>query len=76
MAAGLAFAGMALLQSKLFTIVSRVNQPFLGKLAIWWPLLLIAGGLVLWLAKVRVKISAGQSRGPDKSAGAQLGGGK
>ena len=45
MAAGLAFAGMAMLQSKLFTIVSRLNEPFMAKLAIWWPLLLIVIGL-------------------------------
>ncbi len=52
MAAGLAFAGMAMLQSKLFTIVSRLNEPFMAKLAIWWPLLLIVGGLAIWFKKI------------------------
>ncbi len=74
MAAGLAFAGMAMLQSKLFTIVSKLNQPFLAKLAIWWPLLLIVGGLVLWLAGT--KTAGRSSLKQDKSGSAQFGGGK
>ncbi len=66
MAAGLAFAGMAMLQSKLFTIVSRLNEPFMAKLAIWWPLLLIVGGLAIWFKK----ISERRSQRTSKSASA------
>jgi hypothetical protein len=66
MAAGLAFAGMAMLQSKLFTIVSKLNEPFLAKLAIWWPLLLIVGGLAVWFKK----ISERRSQRTSKSASA------
>jgi hypothetical protein len=51
MAAGFAFAGMVLLQSKLFPPVAGLHQPFVGKLAVWWPVLLIAGGLALWLSR-------------------------
>jgi hypothetical protein len=49
MAAGLAFAGMAILQSKLFPVAAGLNEPLLSKLIVWWPVLLIIGGLALWL---------------------------
>jgi hypothetical protein len=48
-AVGLAFAGMVLFESKLFPIAFRLNEVWLGRLAEWWPLLLIAAGLGLWL---------------------------
>jgi hypothetical protein len=51
MAAGLAFAGVAVLQGKLFPVVARLNEPLLSKLIVWWPTLLIVGGLALWLSK-------------------------
>ena len=51
MAAGLAFAGMALLQSKLFPVVAKLDEPILSKLVVWWPLLLIAVGLAMWLKR-------------------------
>jgi len=53
-AVGLAFAGMAVLQSKLFPAIAGVSvSPWLGRLLDWkvfewWPVLLIAGGLWLW----------------------------
>jgi len=56
MAAGLAFAGMAVLQSKLFPAASWLEWPLLkdianSRLAEWWPLLLIVAGLALWAGK-------------------------
>ncbi|HEY4053168.1 MAG TPA: hypothetical protein VGL74_05475 [Terriglobales bacterium] len=56
MAAGLAFAGMAVLQGKLFAAVSWREWPWLRRLTEshliqWWPLLLIALGIALWIAK-------------------------
>jgi hypothetical protein len=57
MAAGLAFAGMAVLQSKLFPVIAGLNEPLLSKLIVWWPVLLIIGGLVLWLWKAIEKRS-------------------
>jgi hypothetical protein len=51
MAAGLAFAGMALLQSKLFPVVAKLDKPILSKLIVWWPLLLMVAGVVLWRKK-------------------------
>jgi hypothetical protein len=58
MAAGLAFAGMAVLQSKLFAAVGWTEWPWLRHLTAshliqWWPLLLIASGIALWTAKAR-----------------------
>jgi hypothetical protein len=58
MAAGLAFAGMAVLQGKLFAAVRWTERPWLGyvresHLLQWWPLLLIALGIALWAAKAR-----------------------
>jgi hypothetical protein len=57
-AAGLAFAGMSVLQSKLFAAVSWTERPWLryiteSHLIQWWPLLLIALGIALWIAKAR-----------------------
>lgn len=56
-ATALGFAGMAMLQSKLFPAVSRINLPWIHKLLespvlAWWPLLLIVGGIVLWLVQI------------------------
>ena len=56
MAAGLAFAGMSVLQSKLFAAVSWTERPWFryvteSHLMLWWPLLLIALGVALWIAK-------------------------
>ena len=53
-AVGLAFAGMAVLQSKLFPAIAGTgDSPMLNRLLDrrvfeWWPVLLIAGGLWLW----------------------------
>jgi hypothetical protein len=57
-AVGLAFAGMAVLQSKLFPAISGFRAPFLSglldwRVLEWWPLLLIAGGLWVWLKEKR-----------------------
>lgn len=56
MAAGLAFAGMAVLQSKLFPAASWMQWPLLraladSKIVEWWPLLLIVAGVALWVGK-------------------------
>ena len=52
-ATGLAFAGMAVLQSKLFPAFSLVDVPGLdllsGRVLEWWPLLLIGAGVWLWV---------------------------
>lgn len=55
-ATALGFAGMAMLQSKLFPALSRISLPWMHKLLEWrllewWPLLLIAGGIAFWLAQ-------------------------
>lgn len=57
-AAGLAFAGMTVLQSKLFPVLAAGSENSLTRLLDWkvlewWPLLLIAGGVVLWLRHIR-----------------------
>ena len=58
-AVGLAFAGMAILQGKLFPSFTVVNQSFAGlwnwKVFEWWPLLLIAAGIWIWLRERRRK---------------------
>ena len=56
-AAGLAFAGMSVLQSKLYPALAAAGENSLAKLLDWkvlewWPLLLIVGGVVLWLIHV------------------------
>ena len=56
-AAGLAFAGMAVLQSKLLPAVSWTEWPLLRRVlglpfGQWWPVLLIAAGLGLWIGRV------------------------
>lgn len=61
-ATALGFAGMAMLQSKLFPPFSGIHQPLLHKLLEWnvlewWPVLLIAGGLAVWLVQVVEKRS-------------------
>jgi len=55
-ATALGFAGMAMLQSKLFPALSRINLPWMHKLLEWpllqwWPLLLIVGGIAFWLVE-------------------------
>ena len=57
MAAGLAFAGMAVLQSKLFPTASWTEWAWLRdvanfRLVEWWPLLLIVAGIGLWVGKL------------------------
>jgi len=60
LAGGLAFAGLAVLQSKLLPefFAARglhlASLTFISRLLewggfVWWPLLLIAGGVVIWL---------------------------
>ena len=56
MAAGLAFAGMAVLQSKLFPAASWMEWSWLraivdSKVVAWWPLLLIIAGFALWVRR-------------------------
>ena len=51
MAAGLTFAGLAVMQSKLFPALSGLNEPLLSKLTVWWPVLLIVAGVAVWLKK-------------------------
>ena len=56
MAAGLAFAGMAVLQSKLFPAASWTEWPAWralaeSKLFEFWPLVLIVAGIALWVGK-------------------------
>ena len=66
-AVGLAFAGMAILQSKLFPAFSGFNGDFLSRLLdwevlAWWPVLLIAGGVWLWFKDWRRKRAASTSQ--------------
>ena len=61
-ATALGFAGMAILQSKLVPAFSGIHQQWLHKLLQWhvleyWPVLLIAGGVVVWLVQVVEKRS-------------------
>lgn len=56
-AAGLAFAGMVVAQSKLFPAASWAAWPWLRdianfRLVEWWPLLLIVAGFALWVGKL------------------------
>jgi hypothetical protein len=57
-AVGLAFAGMAVLQSKLLPAFSGLNGSLLSRLLDsrvleWWPVLLIAGGVWVWIKEKR-----------------------
>ena len=57
-AAGLAFAGMTVLQSKLFpTLAAGADHSFTGlldwKMFEWWPVLLILGGVLVGLKHVQ-----------------------
>jgi hypothetical protein len=57
-AIGLAFAGMAVLEGKLFAAAGKLNLQCLNALLDWkglewWPLLLIASGVVLWVRRSR-----------------------
>ena len=57
MAAALAFAGMAVVQSKLFPVASWTELPWLRSLLDsgmmqWWPLVLIVAGITWWGVKV------------------------
>jgi hypothetical protein len=36
MGAGLAFAGLAVMQSKLFPVIAKLNAPLLSKVIVWW----------------------------------------
>jgi hypothetical protein len=68
-AVGLAFAGMAVLQSKLFPAFWTVNESWFSglldwKVLEWWPVLLIAGGVWLWVKeKRRTRLSSSSSGG-------------
>ena len=67
MAVALAFAGLAALQSKLFPAIFALNLPIVNwlldwKLLEWWPVLLIAGGLILWRMRVRSNRTRRQTR--------------
>ncbi len=58
LAVGLAVAGMAVLQSKLFSSAAAMELPLLNwlaawKLIAWWPVLLIVSGVVLWVWQIR-----------------------
>jgi hypothetical protein len=75
MSAGLAFAGMAVLQGKLLPAIASARWFAFGRLLDWrmlewWPVLLIAGGVVLWLRKAR------QHRSRRLRSAVQSGGGK
>jgi hypothetical protein len=66
-AVGLAFAGMAILQSKLFPAVAGFRESLLAglfdwKLLEWWPLLLIVGGVWIWIRDKRRKSLTSSSR--------------
>lgn len=66
LAVGLAFAGMVVLQSKLFPAFAVLDLNFLNnflawKVLEWWPLLLIAVGVVLWVQRLRMDGSKKQS---------------
>ncbi|HEY7353578.1 MAG TPA: hypothetical protein VH596_12490 [Terriglobales bacterium] len=68
LAVGLAFAGLVVLQSKLFPACAVLDLSFLSNLLAWkflewWPLLLIAGGVILWIQRMRI-------HGSKKDAGA------
>lgn len=57
-AGGLAFAGMAVLQSKLLPQISGgkfagIRDMLDWQVVQWWPVLLIVGGLVLWFVAAR-----------------------
>jgi hypothetical protein len=66
-AVGLAFAGMAILQSKLFPAFSVINETFAGllnsKVLEWWPLLLIGAGIWIWLESRKRVTSVSRSGG-------------
>jgi hypothetical protein len=66
-AVGLAFAGMAVLQSKLFPAFSGFDGLLLStslewRVLEWWPVLLIAGGVWLWIKDRRSKRMASTSQ--------------
>lgn len=74
LAIGLAIAGIMMLESKLFATLTLANTPVLNrlldwKLIAWWPVLLIIGGVVLWIAKARSNRARHGAQHP-----AQLGG--
>lgn len=73
LAAGLAIAGLAVLQSKLFPAAS-LDLPFLSRLLTWkvlewWPMLLIASGVVVWVRQVRSNRSKRQIRSVVQAGG-------
>jgi len=66
-AVGLAFAGMAILQSKLFPAFARFHESLLAglfdwKLLQWWPVLLIVSGVWVWMRDKRRKRMQSTSR--------------
>lgn len=66
-AVGLAFAGMAILQGKLFPALAGFRDSFLAgifdwKLLEWWPVLLIIGGVWLWIRHKRQQRMQSTSR--------------
>lgn len=69
-AVGLAFAGMAILQSKLFPAFAGWHESFLTsvfgwKLLEWWPVLLIIGGVWIWMRDKRRRRMQSTSRTGD-----------
>jgi hypothetical protein len=66
-AVGLACAGMAVLQGKLFPALPALHESALAglfdwKLLEWWPLLLIVGGVWVWMKDKRRKRMQSASR--------------
>ena len=66
-AVGLAFAGMAILQGKLFPALAGYHESLLAGIFNWkalelWPLLLIIGGIWLWVRDKRRKRLQSTSR--------------
>lgn len=62
LAIGLTLAGMAVLQGKLFAAAAKLNlqhlEALLGWRGLeWWPVLLIVGGVILWLRRTRANSS-------------------
>ena len=73
MAAGLTFAGLAVMQSKLFPVLSGLNEPLLSKLIMWWPLLLIVAGVGVWFKKNSEKRSRANHKPAPQGVGNESG---
>jgi len=73
LAAGLTFAGLAVMQSKLFPVLSGLNEPLLSKLIMWWPLLLIVAGVAVWFKKNSEKRSRANHKPAPQGVGNESG---